>query len=212
VITVLLVDDHALVRAGLRALIEASSDLVVIEEAADGLQAIEMSRRLRPQVVLMDLSMPGLDGVASTRGILHDRPDAFVVVLTSFSDQDRVREAVAAGARGYLLKDSPPEAVLSAIRSAAAGNAPLDPRAARALLPPASPPVVDSLSSRELDVLRWIMKGSSNRQIGRALGISERTVKVHVGSLFRRIGVADRTSAAMWGRDHLPAAPHSAGS
>jgi DNA-binding NarL/FixJ family response regulator len=128
-----------------------------------------------------------------------------VVVLTSFADQERVADALSAGAVGYLLKDCDAREVLSAIRSAAKGHAPLDPRVARALLPSATAPVSESLSARELQVLRLVAQGMANKQIGRALGITERTVKVHVGHVFRRIGVADRTSAAMWARDNLGA-------
>jgi len=153
----------------------------------------------------MDLSMPGMDGVEATRLILDAHPEIHVVVLTSFADEERVSDALAAGAVGYLLKDCDPLEVLSAIRSASLGHAPLDPRVARALLPSATPRVKDTLSARELQVLRLVAKGLANKQIGRSLGISERTVKVHVGHVFRRIGVADRTSAAMWARDNLSA-------
>jgi DNA-binding NarL/FixJ family response regulator len=155
----------------------------------------------------MDLSIPGMAGIEATRRLLELRPETHVVVLTSFHDQDRVAQALAAGAVGYLLKDSDPRDVLAAVRSAARGHAPLDPRVARALLPSATPRVGDSLSGRERQVLQLVVKGMSNRQIGRALGITERTVKVHVGHVFRSIGVSDRTSAAMWARDHLPPDP-----
>jgi len=203
--TVLLVDDHPLVRAGLATLIGTTDDLVIVGEAAGGEQAVTMAGDLEPDVVLMDLSMPGMDGVEATRLILDAHPEIHVVVLTSFADEERVSDALAAGAVGYLLKDCDPLEVLSAIRSASLGHAPLDPRVARALLPSATPRVKDTLSARELQVLRLVAKGLANKQIGRSLGISERTVKVHVGHVFRRIGVADRTSAAMWARDNLSA-------
>jgi DNA-binding NarL/FixJ family response regulator len=203
--TVLLVDDHPLVRAGLTTLIATTDDLVIVGEAAGGEQAVTMAGDLEPDVVLMDLSMPGMDGVEATRLILDAHPEIHVVVLTSFADKERVSDALAAGAVGYLLKDSDAREVLSAIRSASLGHAPLDPRVARALLPSATPRVKDTLSARELQVLRLVAKGLANKQIGRSLGISERTVKVHVGHVFRRIGVADRTSAAMWARDNLSA-------
>ena len=203
--TVLLVDDHPLVRAGLAALIATTDDLEVIGEAAGGDQAVSLTADLGPDVVLMDLSMPGMDGVEATRRILAAQPQICVVVLTSSADQDRVSDALAAGAVGYLLKDCDPREVLAAIRSAAQGHAPLDPRVARALLPSVKPRVRDTLSSRELQVLALVARGLANKQIGRALGISERTVKVHVGHVFRRIGVTDRTSAAMWARDNLGA-------
>ncbi len=153
----------------------------------------------------MDLSMPQVDGVEATRLILAEQPEAKIVVLTSFSDRDRVSDALAAGAVGYLLKDCEPEDLLAAVRSAAAGHVPLDPRVARVLLPSASSGrPEDAMSPREVEVLRLVAQGLANKQIGRALGISERTVKAHLGRVFRQIGVADRTSAALWARDHLP--------
>lgn len=203
--TVLLVDDHPLVRAGLNALISTTDDLKIIDEAASGEQAVTMADNLGPDVVLMDLSMPGIGGVEATRRILDAHPQVRVVVLTSFADQERVADALAAGAVGYLLKDTDAREVLAAIRSAAQGHAPLDPRVARALLPSATPRVSDTLSVRELEVLRLVAQGLANKQIGRALGITERTVKVHLGHVFRRIGVTDRTSAAMWARDNISA-------
>lgn len=202
-ITVLLVDDHPLVRGGLRALISSAEDLQVVGEAAGGAEAVALTEELSPDVILMDLSMPGMDGVEATRELLGKRPGTHVVVLTSFHDQGRVIEALRAGATGYLLKDCEPQELLAAVRSASRGDAPLDPRIARLLLPTSTPSTVDTLSGREREVLLLIIQGPSNKQIGRSLGITERTVKVHVGNLFRRIGVADRTSAAMWGRDNL---------
>lgn len=202
--TVLLVDDHQLVRAGLAALLESTDDLEVVGEAADGGQAVTMAASLTPDVVLMDLSMPVLDGVEATRRLLAQSPETKVVVLTSFSDRDRVGEALAAGAIGYQLKDCEPRELLAAVRAAAQGHAPLDPRVARSLLPPTGGQrPTDDLSSRERQVLRLIAKGLANKQIGRTLGISESTVKVHVSNVFKRIGVTDRTSAALWAREHL---------
>lgn len=203
-VSVLLVDDHPLVRAGLSSLIASTPDIVVAGEAASGSESVALAVQLAPDVVLMDLSMPGMDGVEATRRILEVRGDTRVVVLTTFADQARVADALAAGAVGYLLKDCDPRDVLAAVRSAAQGHAPLDPRVARVLLPSATPRPSDTLSARELQVLRLVAEGLANKQIGRSLGISERTVKVHVGHVFRRIGVADRTSAAMWARDNLP--------
>jgi DNA-binding NarL/FixJ family response regulator len=201
-ITVLLVDDHPLVRAGLHTLIDAAADLQVVGEAADAADATTQAGEKSPQVVLMDLSMPGTDGISATRTVLAASPESKVVVLTSFSDTTRVAEALRAGAVGYLLKDSEPAELLRGVRAAAAGHAPLDPRMATALLPRSTPEPGGSLSGREREVLDLLAEGMSNRQIGRRLGITERTVKVHVGNLFRRIGVADRTSAALWARDH----------
>ena len=202
-ITILLVDDHPLVRSGLASLIGTTDDLKVVGEASGGAESVILAGDLEPDVVLMDLSMPGMDGVEATRLILDAHPQVHVVVLTSFADEQRVSEALAAGAVGYLLKDTDAREVLAAIRSASQGHAPLDPRVARALLPSATPRVKDTLSGRELEVLRLVAQGLANKQIGRALGISERTVKVHVGHVFRRIGVSDRTSAAMWARDNI---------
>jgi DNA-binding NarL/FixJ family response regulator len=205
--SVLLVDDHQLVRAGLSALVDSADDLEVVGQAADGLDAVRSALEVRPDVVLMDLSMPVMDGVEATRRLVADLPDVRVVVLTSFSDKDRVAEALAAGAIGYLLKDCEPAQLLSAIRSAALGHAPIDPRVAHALLPRRAEPAgvaASELSPREAEVLRLVAEGLANKQIARRLGITERTVKAHVGSVFRRIGVGDRTSAALWARDHLP--------
>ncbi len=201
---VLLVDDHPLVRAGLAALIGAAPDLEVVAEATGGETAAAVAAASLPDVTLMDLSMPVVDGVEATRRVLAACPSTRVVVLTSFHDTARVTEALRAGAVGYLLKDSDPTDILSGVRSAARGHAPLDPRIATALLPTAAVPLSEQLSARERQVLVLLTKGLSNRQIGRDLGISERTVKVHVGSLFRRLGLSDRTSAAMWARDNLP--------
>jgi DNA-binding NarL/FixJ family response regulator len=203
-ITVLLVDDHQLVRAGLAALLETAEDLNVVGQAADGRQALDLARVHHPDVVLMDLSMPVLDGVEATRQLLVDLPATYVVILTSFSDRERVGEALAAGAVGYLLKDCDPRDLLAAVRSAAQGHAPLDPRVARTLLPSSDRDrIEDTLSARERQVLRLVGQGLANKQIGRALGISEGTVKAHLGRVFRAIGVADRTSAALWAGEHL---------
>jgi DNA-binding NarL/FixJ family response regulator len=219
---VLLVDDHQLVRAGLRALLEMADDIEVVGEASNGAEAIPAFIQHAPDVVLMDLSMPVMDGIEATRRILDQAPQAQVVVLTSFTEEDRFAAAIAAGAIGYLIKDSDPEDVLSAVRSAAAGHSPIDPRMARTLLRgagraaaeaggghgdggPAADAVagrVDGLSLREREVLTLVAGGLANKQIARALGISDRTVKTHLANIFRNIGVADRTSAAMWARDH----------
>jgi DNA-binding NarL/FixJ family response regulator len=202
--TVLVVDDHHLVRAGLAALLGTTDDLVVVGQAADGAEAVEAVARQTPDVVLMDLSMPVLDGVEATRRILADHPSVKVVVLTSFSDRGRVDDALAAGAVGYQLKDSEPADLLSAVRAAAQGHAPLDPRVARALLPDRSARrPEDAMTPRELEVLRLVARGLANKQVGRTLGISERTVKAHLGRVFTHLGVGDRTSAALWARDHL---------
>jgi DNA-binding NarL/FixJ family response regulator len=206
-IRVLVVDDHAMVRAGLRALLEASDDITVVGEAPDGRSAVDAAVQADPDVVLMDLSMPVMDGAEATREVLAAVPGSSVVVLTSFSDRERVAEALDAGAVGYQLKDCEPADLLAAVRAAAAGHAPLDPRVARVLLPAPGGRPADGLSPREQEVLRLVAAGLANKQIGRSLGISERTVKAHLGRVFRQIGVVDRTSAALWARDHLDGAP-----
>jgi DNA-binding NarL/FixJ family response regulator len=204
-IAVLVVDDHQMVRAGIATLLGATDDIVVVGQAGDGKEAVEVASSTSPTVVLMDLSMPVVDGVEATRQILAATPDLKVVVLTSFSDRERVNDALAAGAVGYLLKDCDPADLLAAVRSAAAGHVPLDPRVARVLLPAGQARPEDGMSPRELEVLRLVAQGLANKQIGRRLGISERTVKAHLGRVFRALGVADRTSAALWAHDHLPA-------
>jgi DNA-binding NarL/FixJ family response regulator len=205
VIKVLLVDDHQLVRAGLASLLGTADDVSVVGQAGDGAAAVEQARQVEPDVVLMDLSMPIMDGVTATRLIVEELPSVQVLVLTSFSDRARVDLALGAGAIGYLLKDSEPDDLLAAVRAAARGESPLDPRVARALLPRrAAEDPMGTLSAREREVLALVSKGLANKQIGRALGITERTVKVHLGNAFRRIGVRDRTSAALWTREHLP--------
>jgi DNA-binding NarL/FixJ family response regulator len=203
VIRVLVVDDHQLVRAGLITLLEAAADIQVAGEAADGRQALAAAKAASPDVVLMDLSMPVLDGVAATRLLLAELPRTRVVALTSFSDRQRVTDVLAAGATGYVLKDSRPDDLLAAVRAAADGHVPLDPRVAAALLPAREVPLADQLSEREKQVLRLVAAGLANKQIARRLGIAESTVKVHTGNIFRRIGVADRTSAALWAKEHL---------
>lgn len=203
-ISVLIVDDHPLVRAGLAALISSAPDLLLVGQAGSGEEALGSAAESAPDVVLMDLSMPGMDGIEATARMLALHPAIRVVVLTSFDDRGRVLAALRAGAQGYQLKDADPAVVLDAVRSAAAGHAPLDPRAARALLPGGAAAALPALSTREEQVLRLIASGRANKEIARELGIAERTVKVHVGHAFTRIGVRDRTSAALWVRDHLP--------
>jgi len=204
-IDVLVVDDHALMRAGLSGLIAAAPDMQLAGTAGDGLQAIEAVGVLAPRVVLMDLSMPVLDGVSATRQITEEHPDVEVLVLSSFSDQERVIEALDAGAIGYVLKDTDPNDLLEAIRSAARGHSPLDPQVARTVLHARRRPApVVELTEREQEVLALVGRGMANKQIARALGIREGTVKAHLTSVFQRVGVRDRTSAALWARAHLP--------
>jgi len=199
-ISVVLADDHAMVRLGLEQLLAGADGIEVVGSAADGAQAVEMVLGLHPDVVLMDLQMPGVDGVAATRQIVASGAQSQVVVLTSFSDSERIVAALDAGAIGYLLKDTEPEDLLEGVRAAARGESPLNPRAARQLLTArASTPVLNvDLTPREREVLGLVRQGLANKQIARRLGITERTVKAHLTSTFQRIGVSDRTQAALW--------------
>jgi DNA-binding NarL/FixJ family response regulator len=203
-IRVVLVDDHAVVRTGLAQLLTGSGDIEVVGQAGDGAAAVDTVRETRPDVVVMDLQMPGMDGVEATRQILGEQSATQVVVLTSFSDSARIVAALDAGAVGYLLKDADPEVVLDGIRAVSRGESPIHPRAARQLLTSrgVAPPKVD-LTPRESEVLALVRAGLANKQIARRLGISERTVKAHLTSVFQRIGVADRTQAALWAERNL---------
>jgi DNA-binding NarL/FixJ family response regulator len=201
---VLIVDDHAVVRRGLTELLTGAG-IDVVAALSDGAEAAEAVVQLAPELVLMDLSMPGLDGVDATRAVLLASPTTKVIVLTSFAEHARIHAALEAGAVGYLLKDAEPEDILRALRDAAAGGVPLSPRAAAALLPqnrPSSNATVESLTSRELDVLRLVAAGLPNKSIARRLAISEKTVKSHLTRVFSTLGVADRTSAALWAQRH----------
>ena len=218
-IRVVVVDDHEVVRAGLRMLLDRATGIEVVGEAADGAAAVEAVAGLAPDVVLMDLSMPGMDGVQATAVLTTEHPAVQVVVLTTFADRDHVTAAIDAGAVGFMLKDADPGALADAVRSAARGEAPLDPRAALALIDrrrvPADPtgrtegrgripPAGDtpSLTAREWEVLALIGEGLSNRLIARRLGIAEKTVKAHLTSIFAQIGVTDRVQAALWWSRH----------
>ena len=209
VIRVLLVDDHALLRAGMARLLDLADGVTVVGSAGSGAEGLELATALHPDVVLMDLSMPGMSGVEATRRLLAARPDTAVVVLTSFADPDLVIDALDAGAIGYLLKDAEPDGLVGAVRAAARGESPLDPRAARVMLAGrARPAPVSVLSGREKEVLVLVAEGLANKQIARTLGIAERTVKAHLTSVFTQIGVTDRTSAALWAhRRGLVSAP-----
>jgi DNA-binding NarL/FixJ family response regulator len=208
-IRVLIVDDHAVVRRGLAQLLATTDDLCLVGEAADGEIAIGMAAELRPDVVLMDLSMPNLDGVKTIARMLATEPDLHILVLTSFSDHNQILDALQAGAEGYLLKHAEPEAILAGIRDVVAGGSPLDPKAARVLLTGrrAARPG-PALSDREREVLQLVGEGLPNKSIGRRLGITERTVKAHLTSIYHQLGVTDRTQAALWvQRQHGPDAP-----
>ncbi|CUR59980.1 Two-component response regulator [metagenome] len=203
-IRVVLVDDHPVLREGLAALVHGAADMEVVGTASEGAEAVELVRRVRPQVVLMDLQMPGMDGVAATREIVDEALGADVLVLTSFSDGGRILAALDAGAVGYLLKDAEADQVLDGIRAVSRGESPLHPRAARELLAARTPtePMVQ-LTPREAEVLELVRQGLANKQIARRLGISERTVKAHLTSTFSTIGVVDRTQAAIWAERNL---------
>jgi DNA-binding NarL/FixJ family response regulator len=201
-ITVIVVDDHPVVRQGLAGLIGSAADMTVAGIAADGATAADLVRVHQPDVVLMDLQMPGMDGVEATRTITAGSECSQVLVLTSFSDTDRIVAALDAGAMGYLLKDAEPEELLEGVRAVARGESPLHPRAARQLLQARSSPARPKLSRREREVLELLVEGLANKQIARRLGITERTVKAHLTAAFQRIGVADRTQAALWMQRH----------
>ncbi len=201
-IRVLIVEDHALVRAGLEELLSGAEDIDVVGVAGDGAEAIELAAAEEPDVVLMDLSMPVVDGIEATRRIRTAQQEVRVVVLTSFSDQRRILEALDAGAIGYLLKDAEPDELFRGVRAAAAGEAPLAPKAAQALLSARQGGVDAELTQREQEVLGLIAAGLPNKLIARRLEISEKTVKSHLTRIFRVLGVTDRTQAALWAERH----------
>jgi two-component system, NarL family, response regulator LiaR len=200
VIRILLVDDHAVVREGLRAFLELQDGLEVVGEAQDGEEAVAQAARLKPDVILMDLVMPKLDGVAAMRRLRESAHRARVVVLTSFLEDERLLPAIQAGAAGYLLKNTEPAELARAIRAAHAGEAVIDPtvaaRLVAALADGARTPS-DDLTRREREVLELIVRGRSNKRIALELGIAEKTVKTHVGHMLAKLGVADRTQAAL---------------
>jgi DNA-binding NarL/FixJ family response regulator len=201
VIRLLLADDHPMVRAGLEQLLGAEDDIDVVGAARDGHEAVALAVRVGADVVLMDLSMPVLDGVEATRRLAVEAPGVRVVVLTSFADRDRILAALDAGATGYLLKDAEPYDLLQGVRAAYRGESPLAPRAATAVLS-RLPTTRPDLTEREHDVLRLLGAGLPNKRIAAELGISEQTVKTHLTHIFHRIGVSDRTNAALWAQRH----------
>jgi DNA-binding NarL/FixJ family response regulator len=197
-IRVLLVDDHSVVREGLRMLLSRDPDLEVVGEAADGVEAIEQARQLRPDVVVMDLLLPVLDGIAATRAIRTQLPETEVLALTSVLENASVLEAIRAGAIGYLFKDSRAAEVRTAIKAAAAGQVHLSAQASAPLLGAVRMPErTDPLTARELEVLRWLAQGLSNKEIARRLHLTEETVKFHVRHILAKLDVQSRTQAVL---------------
>jgi DNA-binding NarL/FixJ family response regulator len=205
VIRVVIADDHAVVRGGLEQLLSSLADVEVVGAAADGLEAVELVERTPDvDVVLMDLEMPRCDGIEATRRLQEARPAVSVVVLTSFSDRERILDALDAGAVGYLLKDAEPEELARGVPAAAGGQSPLAPVAASAVLQARRAgrhPQAD-MTEREREVLDLVGEGLPNKLIARRLGISEKTVKSHLTRVFQAIGVTDRTQAALWVQRH----------
>jgi DNA-binding NarL/FixJ family response regulator len=201
-IRVLIVEDHALVRAGIEQLLAGIEDIEVVGSAGTGGDGVELANQVHPDVVLMDLLMPEMDGREATGRILANHPETNIVVLTSFSDRTQIIEALDTGAVGYLIKDAEPDELIRGIRSAARGESPPAPKAARALIRSRQRTGAAQLSDREREVLTLIARGYSNKRIALELGITERTVKAHATSIFERLGVSDRTQAAVWAQRH----------
>jgi DNA-binding NarL/FixJ family response regulator len=206
-VNVLIADDQALVRAGFRMILDAESDIAVVGEAQNGEEAVTLVRRARPDVVLMDIRMPVMDGIEATRRLLEDGATATrVLVLTTFDEDDYIRDALAAGASGFLLKDTPPEQLVEAIRVIAAGEALLSPSITRRVIAeftrrparaPARPKALDDLTARELEVLQLVAKGLSNGEIAAHLVVSETTVKTHVAHVLGKLRLRDRVQAVV---------------
>jgi NarL family two-component system response regulator LiaR len=204
-IKVLIVDDHRVVRQGLRTFLELQDDIVVVGEAENGLVALEMVRQFNPHVVLMDLVMPGLDGISATRQVKSLGSNVKVIALTSFTEDDKVFPAIQAGASGYLLKDVSPDDLVDAIRAAHRGEARLHPDIARKLMEQVAhqpaitrAPQVEALTERERDVIQLVAQGCSNQEIAKKLVISEKTVKTHVSNILSKLNLEDRTQMAIY--------------
>ena len=218
--TVLLADDQALVRVGLRKILEAEPETEVVGEAGDGEDAVEAARRMRPDVVLMDIRMPVLDGIEATRRIVRERPATRVLVLTTFGLDTYVYDALRAGASGFMLKDAPPEEIAAAVRIVASGEALLAPAVTRAVIeefarrePPAAPaalPALDELTPREREVLDLLARGLSNPEICERLVISEATAKTHVARILQKLDLRDRVQAVIYAYESGLVAPGSA--
>jgi NarL family two-component system response regulator LiaR len=212
-IRLLIVDDHTIVRKGIRALLATETDIEVVGEAANGREAIEQTSKLRPDVILVDLMMPEIDGIEAVRRITADYADTRILVLTSFATDDKVFPAIKAGALGYLLKDSAPDALISAIRQVYRGESSLHPKIARKLLkeisrPMEQTPTPDPLTQREVDVLKLVATGLSNQEIANSLTVSEATVRTHVSHILSKLHLASRTQAALYAlREGLTSLP-----
>jgi NarL family two-component system response regulator LiaR len=202
-IQVLIADDHAIVRKGIRALLATELDIEVVGEARNGQEAIDEASRLEPDIILMDLVMPEVDGLEAIRHIVAHQPDARILVLTSFATDDKIFPAIKAGALGYLLKDSEPQELVQAIHQVYRGESSLHPLVARKLLhelsqPSRQPPTPDPLTGREVEVLQLVALGQSNREIATVLMISEATVRTHVSNILGKLHLARRTQAALY--------------
>ena len=209
VVRVLVVDDQPLIREGIASILAIQEGVAVVATAANGQEALQLARSTNPDVVLMDVRMPVMDGVAATAAICRELPRCQVLMLTTFDDEEYVASALRAGAKGYLLKDIPASDLAQAVRLASTGIYQLDSAAARMLIagiglprPLQEPDCTEALTERECDVLRLIARGATNREIAAALVISESTVKNHVSNILSRLGLRDRTQAALYARDH----------
>jgi NarL family two-component system response regulator LiaR len=204
IIRILIADDHAIVREGLRALIDTEPGMELVGEAADGVEAVLKARSLQPDVILLDLVMPGKDGIEAIAEIKRENPEARILVLTSFAEDEKVFPAIQAGALGYLLKDSSPQELLKAIREVDRGESSLHPTIARKLIrelnrPPENlPPTEEPLTEREVEVLSLVARGLSNQEIADRLVVSERTVRTHVSNILGKLHLANRTQAALY--------------
>jgi DNA-binding NarL/FixJ family response regulator len=219
--TVLIADDQALVRVGLRKILESEPDTTVIGEVADGQEAVGAARTLRPDVVLMDIRMPVLDGIEATRRIVRERPEARVLILTTFGLDGYVYDSLRAGASGFMLKDAPPEEIAAAVRIVASGDALLAPAVTRSVIAefarqpaaaePAELPALDELTARERDVLDLLMRGLSNPEISERLVISEATAKTHVAHILQKLGLRDRVQVVIYAYEGGLITPGSTG-
>ena len=206
-IRVAIADDHPIVRQGLRVALGAQDDLELIGEASNGAEAVEVARRLEPDVMIMDLQMPVMDGISAIEEITEENEDARILVLTSFPDDNNVFSAIKAGAMGLLLKEAPPEELLEAIRTVNSGEAALHPTIARKLIQEVKAPTetrssLDPLTPREMDVLKCLARGLSNREIAEELTVSVRTVTTHMRNILDKLHVSNRTQAALYALEH----------